>query len=336
MPNSFRDLTLHDAFTILDCKDVKQLEHTFSGKELDIQQLLDETLPYHKYHAPSPTFSQCILATLTKEPTLPSMMIWSIVGSVTLAVTSLAIVTLATLGMMATAGVVYSIVTYFELKRKQKKINQFFQLGVLKMNCADFIISHYNKEISQSANMNLSAALPDLCLHEYHYDDQRRPKHMMRATGVGVLVATSLLGTYYVGTSAVLLAFGLSTAFALMASPAAIGLGVGAALLAGLYFAYKHFKSLKNKDHLKQLQDELTDEVNSRHRKCHELRVMIPVVRLVGQNQLRRQDRHHHTASESDLMDALNHESLFHHPQMAHPAFIPQPVPKAVAAKPGQ
>src|SRR5438046_2324769 len=115
MPKTINNISIDEAFKILDCKNIDYFKGLFS--DADYASLLSNLEVPAKYKTNDSAFSQA-LQTFTGEPSLATMMIWNIVGSITIAIPALSIIAIVCLGLLVPSALIYFLVTYHEIKRK--------------------------------------------------------------------------------------------------------------------------------------------------------------------------------------------------------------------------
>lgn len=271
MPKSIDTLSLDEALSVLSCNSARQCRSLFGS---EYKNLIREAPVNPNYKLKNYTYSKALMSLITAEPSLAMMLIWGIVGSVTIAIPSLAIICLFSLGIFAISGLIYFIITLQEEKRKQASTQDFFQISALKDKCADLVMQKYEQEIP-----NIRRLIPRSYARNNYEDDEPVSSPLKPATGITLLVSTTLFGTYYIGASALIAAFGLTASFAFLTGPIAIGVCLGVALGIGLYFGYAHYRNLQNKTQTQTWRKEVTENLTLKQQACDNMQLVASLTR---------------------------------------------------------
>ena len=92
-----------------------------------------------------------------------------------------------------------------------------------------------------------------------------KPKTVRLVLEVSLMVAATLLGTYFIATNAILVAFGLTLAASAMGGPIAIAVAVVLAFAIGGYFGYKQYQLCKKEEIVDQYQQHLEDDIEKEY-----------------------------------------------------------------------
>lgn len=241
-----------------------QLWQILSASKLhDLSTLMDEEtvgslIAYGEKIAPSMRrknkLLQAISLPLTDSSSYPLILLWSVLGVVTLSVLSLMIST----GIMALIsllmGGLFIYANYKELLRDERKNKKYCCLYALKNKTADLLLERYGLAIKTQ--------------HIPEYTNKNRALRIRDAVNTTALICTTLFGTYFLGINAILTAFEATAVAGATIGPAGFLVGIGLAVFISLYLGYHYYQSLKADDYRKYQKKCLTTMVDKKISVC--------------------------------------------------------------------
>lgn len=241
-----------------------QLRHILSASKLnDLYTLMDEEtvdslIVYGNTIAPSMRrknkLLQAISLPLTDPSSYPLILLWSVLGVVTLSVLSLIIST----GIMALIslliGGLFIYANYKELLRDERRNKKYCCLYALKNKTADLLLERHGLAIK-------TQYIPE-------YTNKNRALLIRDAVNTTALICTTLFGTYFLGVNAILTAFEATAAAGVTIGPLGFLVGIGLAVFISLYLGYHYYQSLKADDYRKYQKKCLTTVVEKKRAVC--------------------------------------------------------------------
>jgi len=266
MMTILENLSTEDLFSILEAENKKEIAKRFGA--VTTREWL---ATYNEYIYPNKSdskVSQSLFSAITDAPSYPLLVLWSIIGLITLKVITLSLLTGGLGALMLVTGGLFYVATYHEQKIAAKKIDKTFELLALKNKCADLLTARLQERLGVEASEENS--LP----YEPPAEKSNR-KWLPRtkdAVKAALMVGTTLFGTYYFGTSAIIGAFGVTAVSTAMLGPIGLGIALTITFAVGIYFGYKHYQETKANAEIKKQQKLITAEIKEKTDKCHDLR----------------------------------------------------------------
>lgn len=269
MLKSIDDLSIDELWEIAKCKRIANLNRHFNKATCD-NLLVESRRRDLGFLKNSHSFNDIILTLTLHEPSLPIIMLWNIVGSVTLFLTSLAIITIFTGALLLFGLIVYGVITPYELKDKNQEDRDFFDLDDLQTKCHQKLLTHYSILLD---NPNLATLSDDT--EPLDFVGQPIKTSIKNSVGCGLLVTVSAFCTYYIGTSAVLLAFGLAASFATLTGPIGILVAIGVSIALGVYFGIQEYRHLRYLNNFEYKKAGVTQRNEKNQQKCNRLKKLV-------------------------------------------------------------
>lgn len=221
-----------------------QLLHLLRCKKRNaIYDIIDEetanelTLNLQKAHPPrSKKFkiTQAIAAPLTDVSDYPLIVLWSVIGVISLGVLPLIVGTSILAIMSLTIGGLFCYSNYNEIQKKEQELNKLLYLYALKRQAADIILKrhHLNIEVSEKPSYTNKNLLPLI----------------KESVSTAMLISTPLCSAYFLALNVVLTTFHLTLIAGFMTGPFGLMLGLLPAMLIGICFGYIHYLAAKQDD----------------------------------------------------------------------------------------
>lgn len=216
---------LHDVYDLLDEKKAQRLF-----------ELIEAAPP--KRLIKNKTI-QALLLPLTDESSYPLMLLWSIIGLVSVGTLPLLISTAIMLVTSLSISGFFFYANYKEMVRRENKINKTYYLSELLNQAADRYLANQDLQIEATQRPQYTA--------------KNKLSLIKEAIRPSLTITTSLFGTYFMGLNAIFSALGF-TVLSATAGPVGIVIGLGVAVATGIYFGFTHYKKLSKEDlyHFKQ------------------------------------------------------------------------------------
>lgn len=181
--------------------------------------------------------TQALFIPITDASNYPMMFLWGIIGLVSMGTLSVVIGTLIMVATSLIVGGFFFHSNYLQLLSKENKLNHFFQLYNLKDQCADLYMERKNIVLSMDETPS------------YIYKNKM---HLIKdSIRSGLLVSSTLFGTYFLGFHGIFTALNLTPVISATLGPWGIIVGLVVALGAGIYFGAKQFYASKQEDEYK-------------------------------------------------------------------------------------
>lgn len=270
----FEDLSTEDLFLILKTENTKQLKTKFGA--VTTREFI-QGIHHHRYpRKMTNKVSQSIYNAITDAPTYPLLILWSVIGLITLKVLTLSLLTggLGTL-MLVTGGIFY-VATYYELKKEAQKNDKFFWHAAIRNECADVLLKRLRGELHNKYNLN-SLDAPEIdddtdSELPLNLSDKKVLPRIKDAVKASLLVGSTLFGTYYFGVSSIIAAFGLTAISTAMLGPIGLGIALAVTFGIGIYFGYKQYQISKSNQTIKKIQKHKLAKLDAKIDKCNELK----------------------------------------------------------------
>ncbi|MFC7782566.1 hypothetical protein [Legionella taurinensis] len=197
---------------------------------------------------------QAISLPLTDSSSYPLILLWSVIGVVTLGVLSLLISTSIMALLSLLMGGLFIYANYKELHRDELKNQKYCCLYALKNKTADLLLERNGLAVK-------TRRIPE-------YINKNRALLVRDAVNTTALICTTLFGTYFLGVNAVLTAFEAAAVAGLTIGPAGFLIGIGIAGFISLYLGYHYYQSIKADDYSKYQKKCLTTIVEKKAAVC--------------------------------------------------------------------
>lgn len=268
---AWKKLSDDELFFILRCEKLRHIVDKFSNR-FTLDNWLEDAREHYEADFGTSLISQSIFSSLNDAPSYSLMTLLAIIGTVSIKVFALSILTAGFSTIMLLTGVIFFIASYQEQRDEMKKARKFFDFATIKIQCAKELI---RRQEIQLGNMHVQPQLktfePDIHLKPFVYKNSGKLQKIKPALGAGLLTATMLFGTYYLGVSAIIAAFGAAAAATALLGPIGLGVALGAAALLGIYCGYKQYRSSVIADKIDKQQKHLGEEFRHQRDKCYGL-----------------------------------------------------------------
>lgn len=272
MSISFDQVSNEELFLMLDCDDLKEIERKINKEKLKIII----TQGHYQTNYPRNKMLQVLTTTLTDAPSYSLLLLWSVIGLLSLTILPLSIITAGFGSIMLIASGIYFLSNFRELNKLLKKVNDFFKLASIQLAASEELIkrqyaqiSFKNDELQERVTMRNNFVLKP----ETKFSN-RLPK-IKESVGTTLMLGSTLFGTYYLGITAIIEAFGLSMIVGAMAGPIGIAIALSASFAIAAYFGYKHYQVCKHNALVKKQEKKLGQEIKERFYLCHELKTLL-------------------------------------------------------------
>ncbi|TAL65315.1 MAG: DUF1097 domain-containing protein [Legionella sp.] len=214
-----------ELFKILNCTKLSLLHKLVSNDKIQgIYETIKNTPSVRRI--PNKIL-QALLDPIANTATYPFLILWSLIGIAAGIGTLPATLCIAFLILSSSIiGGFNFYANYKELQKKEFKLNKILLLSELKNQAADLLLKRLE------IKMEL-VDVPD-------YPDRKELTFILESIKVGMLISTSLFGTYFLGF--------LSLFSSILISPLGLLIALGVALGIGVYFGYYHYQMIKQED----------------------------------------------------------------------------------------
>jgi hypothetical protein len=151
-----------------------------------------------------------------------------------------------------------------ELKQRDKKINQCYQLLAIQNECLE---TYLKKHEQQSADLETETENEIV-----QKPDKKRWQKAKDTIGSAIIVSSTLFYSYYAVTLALTVAFAGFAFVSAMTGPIGIGVALGIALVAGISIAYMKYRQDSKNQILKNNRKEMECQFNIKYDKYQALR----------------------------------------------------------------
>lgn len=288
MPFTLSTFSNQDLFFILDCKNFKELITKY-GK-MPVKQFIEEASRLIQIEINKHKISQSLM-TFSDGPNYPMLALWGILEVITLDLIPLTILSGFIFILVLGLSGLYFHSTYQELKKEAEKTKRFFILANLKQQCADELIARLSIEIEKKLiNNNVQTEwrvkpVPEPANIQNKIEKNNLPR-LRKAISTTMLISTTLVGTYYFGTSTIITAYGLTTLASAMLGPVGLAAAFIFSFALGTYFGYKYYQACKNDEIIKEQQKQINNTNEIKRQQCYELKTKLEQTKLAHKNTL--------------------------------------------------
>ncbi|VEG90852.1 hypothetical protein [Legionella spiritensis] len=253
------DYTDFELYNILQCHKSGELKQCVGHDEA--ARLIAGIQHIYRKKRKKQKWLQALSIPLSQDfSTHPLILLWTIVGVISLGTMPLLIGTAIMVCMSIFIGSVFFYSNYQEIQKKEKKLNQRFQLDLLKNQAIDLLLERNGLHVAT--------------ISRPPYKHKDKLAHIRDAISTSLLISTTLFGTYFLGFTVILTAFQTAGLIAATSAAGPIGLlaGLGVILAVSLYFGYKQYQIMKQNDQLKFEQKNLKKTVEEKVTLCRDLK----------------------------------------------------------------
>jgi len=264
---ALKTFSTEELYFVLDTNHAKELKIRFgTNRTTSLLEQVQKPSP-QKIHP----LSRSLFAAITEGPSCMLVILWSILGLVSLNVFALAIITIMFAVLLISTGTMFFHATYNELTRDNKRAIKQAQLAEVKLLCATEVYKRQRHELKVRH-------LPSVHLTEhlfaYHKDKPLKNllPHLKKSLGAALMITPMIFGTYYFAMSGIFAAFGLTVAAAIMTGPIGISLAIVGSLAIGIYFGVKLYQACKQEETFNKRLKKTSQQFEYRRRICYEQR----------------------------------------------------------------
>jgi len=303
------DFTDEELFTVLNCDTFKEIKRKFKNKYNGNLWSSYARNYYNIDHNPDFIADSFIYA-INDSTSYGLMTLLFIIGSITVQLSSLVIITFVFPPITIVSGIIFLISAYFKNKRETHEVHKEFDLIALKIQCANEIINRKTATLISPlhSSKDTSAFLVKHSGNEpppFDYKNKNKMEKVRPSLSFGLMAASMLFGTYYCGIAIIIHAFGLLAVSGALLGPIGVGVAVGVGLLFGAYCCYKHYQNTIKKDHVTQLKQYQNEILKYKREECGEFlektRNLNPQPKRLSRSSSTPNISHH-----SDLFDTLH------------------------------
>lgn len=273
------DLSDDELYFILECDKLKFIYLTFD-KKMPREKWIAAARKYYQAEYNTSLISQSIFSSMNDAPSYSFMTLLSIVGTISLKVFALSFLTAGfSLVTLATAAIFFAA-SYNEQKNKNNQDQKFFDFAAIKIQCAEEIIRRHesllqNTEKPISRNLNISPEIEAHVSRPFEYRNTSKLDKIKPAIAAGLLTATMAFGTYYLGVTAVVTAFGAVAAAAIMTGPIGIGIAAAVAIAIGIFCGIKQYQMYVLDNKIQKQQKHMEQYFHFKRNQCYELQKLV-------------------------------------------------------------
>jgi len=255
------ELSDKELLFILKCVKLKEIEKKLSSKMVMLTAIAKKRSAHLKNS--SNKISESLLEAINPTSYLTLILDagFTLITSMTLVPFSIVIG--GFVAIFAVVGGVYFKGVHEELKKKDKKMNESYQLLALKNECAEVYLkrkqSPYIPISTESQNSEPKV-------------DKKKWQKAKNILATPIIVTGALFYTYYAVTQALMIAFAGSLAIGAMAGPIGIGVVLGVSLAIGIYFGYKKYQAYKKEEMVAVQHKKMQSEFEVKYKTCKKIR----------------------------------------------------------------
>lgn len=257
--------SIDDLYYVMDSMHNAEIRAKFDGSQV---KELYNNVPIPKLPKINIT-SRAIFSAITEGPSCSLVILWSIIGLVSLSLISLSILTAVFICLLISTGAIFFYSTMRESKRENHKASKEINLLELKLICANEI---FRRQKYQMAKEKIPQAALSEKVFSLNLEKPIKNKfpHLKKSIGATLMVTPMLFGTYYFVTTGILAAFGLTTISGILTGPIGIGIAIAAALCIGIFFGYKLYQSCIHEELFNKKIKRINKIVDYKRRICYE------------------------------------------------------------------
>lgn len=273
------DLSDDELYFILECDTLKYIYLNFE-KRIPREKWIGAARQHYQAEYNTSLISQSIFSSMNDAPSYSFMTLLSIVGTISLKVFALSFLTAGFSVVTLAAGAFFFAASYSEQKNKNQQDQKFFDFAAIKIQCAEELIKRHESFLQQtekrvSRNFNTSAEIEAHVSRPFVFRNKSKLDKLKPAIAAGLLTATMAFGTYYLGMTAVVDAFGAATAAALMTGPIAIAIAATIAFAIGIFCGVKQYQMLVLDAKIQKQQKHMDQYFHFKRNQCYELQKLV-------------------------------------------------------------
>ena len=262
-------------FSVFNYKKLHDAENKF-GKEKMTELSAIAKYRYEIKHS-NHAIIQAIAATLYDSPSYPLVLFWTILTYLAISALPLTFIAIGISALTCVTGNIFFLSTYREVKKEIEKSNDFFKLATTQLVIADELIERQYILIDQKNNVYQAEVEEqrNVVLRSNFSGKNTLPK-INQAISTSMLVGSMLFGTYYLGLSGIISAFGFSAAvggtLVALGGPVGFGIALAVSFAIASYVGYKHYQVYKNNSIIDKQKKEISNIVEKKYHLCAELK----------------------------------------------------------------
>lgn len=273
------DLSDEELYFILECDKFKFILLTLQ-KKIPREKWIATARQYYQADYNKSLISQSIFSSINDAPSYSFMTLLSIVGTISLKAFTLSFLTAGFAAVTLLAGVIFFIASYNEQRNKNVQDQKFFDFAAIKIQCAEEIIRRHQLDLAnidpqKHYSLNMSPEIAAHVSRPFVYRNGSKLDKAKPALAAGLLTATMAFGTYYLGVTAIVAAFGAAAAAALMTGPIAIGIAIAAAVGIGIFCGIKQYQMNVLNNKIEKQQKHMDQYFYFKRTQCYELQKLV-------------------------------------------------------------
>lgn len=260
------DFSDEELLLILDCDKFSEMKRKLR-RQLDYTALKQAARESYNIKHPKSYIAESLFFSINDATSYSFLILLSIIGSITVQLLPLTIITVV-LSMIAMAtGVFFYIAAYRQRQRETYLIQKSLDINAIKLLCAEEWIKRNKFELNQDSECHPEwhSRSDEHHFPEFVYRNKHKMEKIRPALAFGLLTASMLFGTYYSGLAILLNAFGAVAAAGAMLGPIGIGVALAGAIVIGLLCVYVHYRALVREDRIARFQKYQNDYLKYQH-----------------------------------------------------------------------
>lgn len=217
---------------LLKCKKLKAIREIVD--EDVAEEFLSLLARQHPQRRSRNKILRALAVPLTDVSDYPLIVLWSVIGVISLGILPLVIGTSILAIMSLIIGCLFVYSNYTEIEKTEDTLNKALRFYDFKNQVADEILTRNNLKIKLTKQPS--------------YPNKNFLPLFKESVGTAMLISTPLCSAYFLALNVVITTFHLTVAASFMTGPFGLVLGLLPAMAIGIYFGYIHFMASKQDD----------------------------------------------------------------------------------------
>lgn len=275
----WKKLSNEELFFIMRCERFGDMIKVFHiRRQLTREQWQQDARRFYHADYDSNFISQSIFSSLNDATSYPFMTLLAIIGMLAIKFLTLSLLTAGFSALTLIVGTIFFAASYQEFRESRHQSEKFLDFATIKIQCADELIKR-QKNILKGFHIDPDkqpASIDKMIqIKPFEYRNKNILQKLKPAIGTGLLTGTMLFGTYYLGATAIIAAFGAITAVSVMTGPIGLGIAAAAGILLAIYSGYRQYQSRVATERIEKQQVYAARLFSHKRDECYELRSLI-------------------------------------------------------------
>lgn len=217
---------------LLKCKKITAIREIID--EDNAEELLQAIVKKYPPKRSKNKILRAIAVPLTDVSDYPLIVLWSVIGVISLGVMPLLLGTSILALMSLVIGGLFVYSNYADHEKTERTLNKALRLYAFKNLVANEILKRHHLEVKT--------------IKQPSYTNKNFLPLLKESVGTAMLISTPLCSAYFLALNVVLTTFHLTVTAGFMTGPLGLVLGLLPAMAIGIYFGYIHFVAAKQDD----------------------------------------------------------------------------------------